>query len=253
MPLAAVLDRTVMAEYICAKAPKLQYLCGLIKKHVFDDGDKLLVWYQYPIEGWVLSILLKTLQIPHLTIGSQTGQKDRRRRLESFNDPIHSTKILLASAEVLSTGVNLQRGCHIMVMMSLAPNLNRHMQCLSRCHRVSQEHPQTVYVLSILQTYDQIITSKALKKMSIHLLGSADVFNANISEKQRQSIIRQAQEEEGDESIDPDWIMQQFKDAHLVAQVEDIMVQLLGMRCSRLHWDVPHLEPEKKATVGKTL
>lgn len=229
-------DNIAMAHYIIGRSQKLKYLCGQIYKYCYQQETKLLIWYELPIEGWVISMLLATLGIQFLFIGSGTNSTERNRLVGQFDKPKDPVKIAVFSAKVLATGVNMQRGCHVAIMMGLAHNINNHVQRVGRIHRYQQKHVQEIIILSLRHSYDQILEAKSNKKMVLQLLGEARTHDVIRSDDE---VRQQANDELGH---NPDeFKFEEFKaglrNKDLIGQVDKLLIQSLGMSGSRLEWD----------------
>lgn len=251
-------SREQMAEYMTARSPKLRYICRLLSLHVLEEESKMIIWYNYPIEGWYLSTFFQLLSLPFFFIGSAVSSVDRAGYIERMNDPRDETKILLASAETVGFGVNLHGACHIEVMLSMAPNINTHIQMIGRVHRIGQQHTQLIYVLFLRQSYDQIVTAKTCRKGVVQLLGEADLAGITLTPDELTELKEKALA--SDELEDDDAVQQLIDDVKgtaLTIQADDKLQQLLGLRSTRLDWDTAALEKpwadEKAALKGKWL
>lgn len=228
--------RLGMAYYIAQSSPKLRYLCKLILRHVYDKGEKMVVWYRWPVEGWLVSMLLDVLGIKFMHIGSTTDAAEREKLLEQWQEPEHAVRILVASVLVLGAGTNMQKGCHVAVCLSMADNINQHVQILGRQHRYGQQHEQVFYVITLVKSYDQILQAKTFKKALLQVLGDADIGELTVDKSElmkeaRKCLKPDAEDEDVEEYLD------KIINEHYTRTASDYLCRLLGLRCSRLDWD----------------
>lgn len=142
------MDRYTMAHNICAFSPKLRYMCGLLEESMYSADPyargKTLISTRWPIELWLISLLLTVLGIPHLTTRAGMSAGEKADTYKKFNDPNHESSVLVASTVTAALGVNLQFCCHRLIMMSAPDNINTFIQCIGRLQRVGQRFIQLI-------------------------------------------------------------------------------------------------------------
>jgi superfamily II DNA or RNA helicase len=85
----------------------------------------------------------------------------------------------------------------------MAANVNTIIQTIGRIHRLGQERVEDIYIITVDHSYDQILHSKAAKKMVAQLAGES-------------RHERTAEENQ--------------------ASAGDLVTRILGQRCSRVGW-----------------
>lgn len=107
--------------YICGQSPKLHYICKLLLKHVYERDEKLVIWYEHPVKGWLVCMLLSVLCIESHFIGSNIVGENRQSVFTEWNNPEHPVKVLVCSAKCAGAGagVNMQKGSHVAIMLTM--------------------------------------------------------------------------------------------------------------------------------------
>jgi superfamily II DNA/RNA helicase len=235
-------DRWSLCQYLCAQSPKLRYLCRVLYNTVRSDAPdqgKLLIFVSWPPEQWIVTMLLRNLGIPSMALTSALSAAEKAAITNRFDDPDDPSRVLVCTFRGTAFGVNLQTGCHKLVMMSIPDNINTLLQTIGRIHRLGQSHVQEVWILGTDHSYDQLLQSKAVKKIVVQLIGEADLSELRIADSERyRERLRQhigAQADMADDQVDEQ--VEAIGDSHLLEQVDVMIRQLLGMRCSRLTWD----------------
>ena len=230
-------DRWSLCDYICSMSPKLRYLCRILASALFGPPEtrgKVLVFVTWPIEQWLVCCLLGNLGVDHLAVTAGMSASEKARTTDRFDDPGDSCPVLVCTFRSTAFGVNLQRGCHKLVLTGMPDNINTLLQTVGRIHRLGQAHVQEVWVLGTDHSYDQILQANAVKKMVVQMLGESELSKIRATQSYRDRLRRMHGLEEGDEV---DEMLAEVQGSHLLDQVDGQLIRLLGMRCSRLAWD----------------
>src|SRR5436853_6408229 len=159
---------------------------------------------------------------------------EKARTTDRFDDPGDSCPVLVCTFRSTAFGVNLQRGCHKLVLTGMPDNINTLLQTVGRIHRLGQAHVQEVWVLGTDHSYDQILQANAVKKMVVQMLGESELSKIRATQSYRDRLWRMHGLEEGDEV---DEMLAEEQGSHLVDQVDGQLIRLFRMRRSRLAWD----------------
>jgi len=108
--------------------------------------------------------ILHLAGIPFLSIWSQTPQSERDTIIRQYNDPNHPSVALLVMDQVAGLGVDIQtctlRIFHVDIPTSWAAFL----QCIGRPVLLGQPRQVYVYLLFLINSYDQILMSSLQRK-----------------------------------------------------------------------------------------
>lgn len=142
------MDRYTMAHNTCAFSPKLRYMCGLLEESMYSTDPyvrgKTLIFTRWPIELWLVSLLLTVSGIPHLTTRAGMSAGEKADTYKKSNDPNNESLLLVASTVAAALGVNLQFCCHRLIMMSAPDNINTFIQRIGRLQCVGQRFIQLI-------------------------------------------------------------------------------------------------------------
>ena len=119
---------------------KFEALDSLIES---ANGENVLIFYAFRHE-------LERLK-ERYPEAVEIREKDAIRNWKEGKIPI-----LLAHPASAGHGLNLQSGGHIMIWLTLTPNLELYQQACKRLHRQGQEKPVMNYVLLAKDTYDEV-------------------------------------------------------------------------------------------------
>lgn len=229
-------DRWAIAEYVCGFSPKLRYLCRILHEGLYGSDEKLrgktLIFTNWPIEQWLVELLLRNLGFDYYNIRSSLSAGERSRITGKFNDPADPVPFMIASFRSTALGVNLQSGCHRLVMMSTPDNLSLVMQTIGRIHRIGQLRPQYVWLVGLDFSYDQLLQHGMVRKMVTQLCGEAALVKLDDNPEMREQMYQRARQAAESDDFDRNAV----HDLFVIQQADEMICQLLGMRCSRLYW-----------------
>ena len=119
--LPPYVDRFNMGEYMAAKSPKLQYLCGYLAECLFASVGKhrVLLYVNWPIVHWELEAFLKNLGLEVLSLRSGQTNQEKLTTMNRFNDADDQVDVLIADIKAGSVGVNLQEACSRLMLLEV--------------------------------------------------------------------------------------------------------------------------------------
>lgn len=79
-------DKAAMAFYLAGPSPKIQYLIRLVHATCIVAGGKLIVFMDWPVHLWYVSMVLVNLGVPCTTIMAQHTMSEREATVRKFND-----------------------------------------------------------------------------------------------------------------------------------------------------------------------
>lgn len=165
--------RIEMVYYIVASSVKLQAVCGKLYEIVFEKMEKLIFFADWPLNLWVIELLLAALQIKFVSIRRGISNQEREAAEVAFNTD-SSVKVLVASLRSAAASLNLQQGgCHIVILDVVAFNIM--LQGVGRVRRFGQKHPQTITILVVDETHDQYLLWKHLENYRSELRGTSQL------------------------------------------------------------------------------
>lgn len=168
-------DRFSHALYQATYSPKLQWLAGKLKEVCLDARGKLIIFSHWPLNQWMVGLFLSTLGIPFLSYRSQFLQSERDTAVEAFNDPLHESMVLVIGSRVGSSSTNLQFSCSDMFILDGVDSSDWWIQMGGRLHRIGATRPQTVYIPTLLESFDVDLQRKNAAKMYSQLAGRAEL------------------------------------------------------------------------------
>ena len=120
--LPPYIDRFSMGEYMAAKSPKLQYLCGYLAECLFAEVGKhrVLLYVNWPIVHWELEAFLKNLGLDVLSLRSGQSNQEKQTTMNRFNDAEDQVDVLIADIKAGSVGVNLQDACARLMLLEVS-------------------------------------------------------------------------------------------------------------------------------------
>jgi hypothetical protein len=163
-------DRISMIEHLVRRAPKLRWL--LVKlDELKQRNEKAIVFCAHPRTRWMIEGVCSMAEFNFCSLKS-THDKDeiRPKVLKDFNDPAKRIDFLLATMELVGSGYDLSRDCHNMIFFELPESIPMMMSAIGRIHRVGQDKPQQVSILTLAGSYDDYTLHRHYKKYSIDLL-----------------------------------------------------------------------------------
>lgn len=182
-------DRVSMIKHLVQQAPKLRWL--LVKlDELKQRNEKAVVFCVHPRTQWMIEGVCSMAEFKFYSLRSKHDKYDVRPRvMEDFNDPAKHVDFLLSTVELVGSGVDLSRDCHNMVFFELPESVPMLMSAIGRIHRVGQDKPQQISILTLAGSYDDYTLHRHFKKYSIDML--AQGFLSGLIDAQRHPIIPQ--------------------------------------------------------------
>lgn len=125
-------------EYMAHGSPMLRGLCWEICHHMKESRQgKILVTEDSPLLAWWWELFLNMAQIRTRTFHASLSHGQRDQLIQEFNDPKATLQVMILPYDVGALGLNLQRDCSRVVVMSGAKNHGLETQAAMRPARVS--------------------------------------------------------------------------------------------------------------------
>jgi hypothetical protein len=159
--------------WLVGSSPKLQWLCKYIKEVVLDLDEKVVIYADWPLTVFLVELIIVTMGIKG---GSIRAGLKRAARLQNEYDYNHDPefKVLICSSRSAAESLNLQRGGHRMVVMDVV-SANTLIQIIGRLCRIGQKHVQDISVLTVDETYDQVLIYECQKVFRLQVAATAEV------------------------------------------------------------------------------
>ncbi|HEY0206645.1 MAG TPA: SNF2-related protein [Acetobacteraceae bacterium] len=167
--------RPTFTARLVGASPKLKCLLALLRDIVLVNRRKALVFVQWPMNLWLVEVVLAMANFKVISIRSQNTAAEREEAVEDFNDPSHESQALVTSYLTTATSVNLQRGCCDVIFVDIAANANTALQAIGRVFRIGQPRPQQIWILVLDHSYDQVSQARAAVKMIGQIAGGGDM------------------------------------------------------------------------------
>lgn len=119
------------------------------------NGSPVLVFYRFAAE-------LQMLQA-HPKLGPLVSTVKDKDFVDKWNNG--EIPILAAHPESIGHGLNLQKGGHIAVWLSLPWSSEAWLQSNKRLHRSGQEHPVTIHILEVPNSIDEHVYARLTDKV----------------------------------------------------------------------------------------
>ncbi|KAK8051405.1 SNF2 family N-terminal domain-containing protein [Apiospora rasikravindrae] len=145
-----------------SKSSKTEALLDILQATLKKEGSKVVVFSQWTSYINIVQQRLKDLNIPYTRIDGSMPKKARDASIESLNnDP--NTRILLASLQVCSVGLNLVAADTVILADSWwAPAIED--QAVDRVHRLGQTREMTVWRLVVEGTIEERVLNIQTEK-----------------------------------------------------------------------------------------
>src|SRR5690606_32516722 len=182
----AMIDAIIQQAEACyaadAKFTELRKLANALVKH---EGQKLLIFTEYRSTQAYLATRLKHLwgTEPALIHGGMTVD-EKRSAIAVFEGDIN----VLISTEAGGEGLNLQRGCHVMVNYDLPWNPARLTQRLGRLYRYGQKERVLVVNFTARDTIDNTILANVLERLDA-LVGQMAAVSPEFDERYKAEVL----------------------------------------------------------------
>lgn len=145
--------------------PKVEYIDELLKDLVDFQNTKLVIYDSHPLTIDLLQERYKDKYGSHCIHGQiDNTAEERQEKIDSFNDPNSACKLIILSFLTSSSGINLNKSCHTLVIFSLpnAPMLWK--QGIDRIYRINNTKDVNIYPLLFDGTYDNLRYESTLRR-----------------------------------------------------------------------------------------
>lgn len=88
--------------------------------------------------------------------------------MRDFNDQDHPSQVLICNIKANAFGVNLQGACHVLIF-TCPDSIGQLIQVIGRVHRIGQKHPQKIWLLTNLTSYDNWLQASAATDVDLRL------------------------------------------------------------------------------------
>jgi ERCC4-related helicase len=137
----AIKNREDRLRYLCEGSPKLRYLLqqlrDIVDKKQNDKPHKILLTEDVPTVAWFWELVCRWLYIDARVLHSGMTQTERDDLVDRFNDPTDPLCVLINMYSVSATGINLDRSCCYILIMTPGPSPSHEVQAWGRVRRVS--------------------------------------------------------------------------------------------------------------------
>jgi hypothetical protein len=127
------------AAFMMDGSPMLRGLVHEVLKHKKQlRPGKILITEEVPLLAWWWDLTLNLLGVRTVTFHSALSPSERDKIVSRFNDPEDELEAMVLPYDVGALGVNLQKDCSQVIVMSSAKNQGTETQAIFRPVRVSQ-------------------------------------------------------------------------------------------------------------------
>jgi len=176
---AALSELVVLAERLAERDSKVATFFGDVLPRLLqsDQRGKVLIFTEYRTTQDVLVEGLRRRYGDEAVGLIRGGQPmaERRDIVDRFNDDLQ----FLVSTEAGGEGLNMQRGCHVMVNFDLPWNPMRLVQRVGRLYRYGQTKRVVVFNMEVADTLDQTILGGMYERLESVAASMAPVTGEN--------------------------------------------------------------------------
>lgn len=148
--------------------PRLTYLDGLLKEHIEEMNEKIVIFDTHP--KTLNQLAERYAHYNPLVIHGETEDDEaaRNHKEELFNDLGSPHKIFLLSALTSSAGINLQKGSNRVIFFTQPSDSLLFRQAMERTHRITSERDTIVEVLVLDKTFDVLRLERNLNRVEFN-------------------------------------------------------------------------------------
>ncbi|KFA71358.1 hypothetical protein S40288_09396 [Stachybotrys chartarum IBT 40288] len=150
-------------HWLCSNSPVIQRVVELCRECT-EEGERMLIYADYPFLRLLLhmalhqaGIVTDTLQpVQPNSSKSKTvykSNKDRHRKILSFNQPESSVQVLIANRATLATGLNIHNYCCRGIIATMHYNAEELIQVMGRLDRLGQANQVVWHILMVADSF----------------------------------------------------------------------------------------------------
>jgi superfamily II DNA/RNA helicase len=214
-------SREWICEYFVNTTPKFSPLAQIVKIRVIDAKRRLLIFLGYPMPQYKTEMFLTTLGLNVLTLRAGMTNQERTAVAAKFNNRDEKVDALVVTYATCSQGLNLHLACCDVIMLEPALGANTTLQVVGRVHRLGQDEPQNIWIISGDNTFDRFVEYNQAVKMLGQVIGMGHELFEHLNL--------------GREGLSSEDINEALK-----SQADVFYMQMMGQKISRLSWDNIH-------------
>ncbi|KAI4648529.1 uncharacterized protein J4E79_010151 [Alternaria viburni] len=158
------------AAFMMDGSPMLRGLVHEVVTHVRDGRPgKILVTEDSPLLAWWWDLTLNLIGVKTLTFHSALSAADRDNLIDRFNSPKDDLQVMVLPYRVGALGINLQRDCSDVKVMSCAENQGTETQATMRPIRMNSPREVTITKMFVQNSLCAYRESKKSDKYIVEL------------------------------------------------------------------------------------
>ncbi|KAK5994707.1 hypothetical protein PT974_04694 [Cladobotryum mycophilum] len=172
-------------RWLLGGSPVTAQLTNLCFDYVHVQGKRVVVFCDTP---WIQQMTLSILNMAGFyvnTIRSLDKGARKAKQIAEFVDPNSASQIFLANINIMSTGVNLQRCCHVGIAINFHHNAKTIRQMHHRLYCIGQSKEVVWHTLKVINSFydhqERLCLTKWARQMSAEM-SLPDWFPDNIRE-----------------------------------------------------------------------
>lgn len=160
-----------MLRYMLKAFPEMHWLLSKLWEWR-KRGEKVVIFCVHSLTQWFLErVCLLFGAFEFLSLSSESTQKTRTRVMADFSNPGSKFDFLITTFNVAGTSVGLQGDCSKMVIFELPENFPAILNAIGRIHRSGQANPQDITILTMSESYDDFLLTRAFGKYVVEICG----------------------------------------------------------------------------------
>ena len=171
-PLRTSMDREVenldFWDWWCEGGPHLRALCYLILKVVVEQGERIVVFAEWPFTQVFLETFFRELGFLTASISKDMDFTERSAVVDDFNstkvDGAAFTQILFLTYAVSGVAISAHKDCHTAVIYESGSSIDVEDKAMCRLRRSTSRIFQTIFRLVTADTYDQMVDARIIEK-----------------------------------------------------------------------------------------
>ncbi|KAF7914784.1 hypothetical protein EAE99_010485 [Botrytis elliptica] len=151
------------------------------------NGERCLIFFNCPMSQWATEGVLHVLGFKVMSILSAHKAEDRRKSIESFNDPNHDVDAMLIGFRIGSYGLNFQHACCKMIIAEYPSSIDTLLHVFGRLHRLGQKKLQEIIILFLENSFDSWIRNKMSEKFVNKLIAEGKFDGADFKKMEEEA------------------------------------------------------------------